>query len=353
MFAMIPARWEVFPMACMGRWTYGAGMASLQSTSEIRMRSTSATAWSRRQLFARARQMVKGVGGRAVTGGLALASTGCTDLSLPSMQATRSTLKIAAPVGGPFADINETVLKAFDRVVPVINAEAGRRFTFELMEVPQPATPPDRAAPAQVQVLAPLLSAGTPPDLLVLTQNTNAGVVPAQFAQAASNKWLRPLDDHLAADKTLALKDFVPAALDACRDQGKLLGLPLMAAPLLLTYDAARFERAGLARPPRGWAWPQLMEAARKLTRDTDGDGAVDEYGFWSGFANAMLLALIWQNGGELISPDKATARLMEPAAGEAIEFYADFYRYRLSPPREPEGRRPPVGANGIHYLGR
>ena len=39
------------------------------------------------------------------------------------------------------------------------------------------------------------------------------------------------------------------------------------------------FEKARSREPKTGWKWADMVAAAKKLTKDKDGDGKIDEYG--------------------------------------------------------------------------
>jgi ABC-type glycerol-3-phosphate transport system substrate-binding protein len=151
---------------------------------------------------------------------------------------------------------------------------------------------------------------------------------------------LQPLDDLFkgsTGSTGLALGDYYPAALDVCREQGKLLGVPLMAVPLLLAYDEQRFRRAAVSPPDAGWGWKELLDAARRLT-PVAADAAPDQYGLVPYPASASLLALIWQNGGDVLSADKTRALLAEPRAREAIEYFTSFYATQPASPSDAFG---------------
>lgn len=141
----------------------------------------------------------------------------------------------------------------------------------------------------------------------------------------------------------MRLGEFLPAALALCRHRRQLLGVPLLASPTLLVYDTRRFARAGIAPPhaTRPWDWQRLLEAIPPLTRDTNLDGQIDQYGFFPGFGTGGLLSFIWQNGGEVIDAGGRRSRLLEPAAHDAVEFYAELYR------RHPPAFTPPPGSVG------
>lgn len=262
-------------------------------------------------------------------------------------------LRVVVSTGGQNPEVKEAVASAIERAIPVVNGAAGGRYALEVLEVPVPAPPPGRPYASQASLVAPLLGSGTPPDLMALVSLPNTGHPPSELTEAASSKHLVPLDDHLKRERALSLADFFPAALDSCHQQGQLLGVPLMAVPMLLLYDTQRFGEAGLPPPANDWTWRRFLEAARRLTRDTNRDGTPDEYGFWPFVGNGAMLSLIWQNGGDVVSADKKRAALTDPAAREAIEFFADLYR---GEPVCPPADVPPqftFGEGGMRYAGQ
>lgn len=99
-----------------------------------------------------------------------------------------------------------------------------------------------------------------------------------QFNQ---NNWLldlKPLsDDPNLPDLDLA--GYVPGVIDAYHSRnGGVFGVPIDFTAQLLAYRKDLFEEAGIAGPPKTWA--EFAEYAKKLTKDTNGDGKVDQYGY-------------------------------------------------------------------------
>lgn len=175
--------------------------------------------------------------------------------------------------------------------------------------------------PAKV---ATALRSGSPPDLIEVQH----GWVP-EYAQAGL---VLPMDDVLK-DKD----DYVPAALDYVTWNGKLWAIPYRIETHGVIYNKGAFKAAGLDpdKPPE--TWPQLIDAAKKLTgKNADGK---DQYGFaitgGGEFGNTVFRSLpfIWMNGGSIISDDMKKATVNEPATVEAVKFYTDFLTNKLSPP--------------------
>ena len=97
--------------------------------------------------------------------------------------------------------------------------------------------------------------------------------------------------------------------------------------PMVIYYNRTVFDAAGVPYPRPGWTWDQFRAAARALTRDTDGDGRVDTWGFGWPREFFYLQSWIWTGGGDLLSPDgrRATGYLDSPATVAAVQFYLDL----------------------------
>jgi len=70
------------------------------------------------------------------------------------------------------------------------------------------------------------------------------------------------------------------------------------------------------------------------LTEDTDGDGNTDIYGYAASAHLAyQFITFVWQNGGELYSPDGKSSAIASNESKEAIRFFIDLMRkYKVSP---------------------
>lgn len=75
------------------------------------------------------------------------------------------------------------------------------------------------------------------------------------------------------------------------------------------------------------WTWDKMLEYAKKLTRDTDGDGIIDQWGL-GGTTGRVWLGFIIANGANFIDiSDKSKPRFAmgDPNAIEALQAYQDF----------------------------
>ena len=156
------------------------------------------------------------------------------------------------------------------------------------------------------------IAAGTPPDVFLM-DNID---VPA-FVRAGVTLDLAPYAGRVG----LRLEDFDPRVLAIFRRDSALFALPKGFTPMLIAYNKDVFDRAGVPYPRYDWTWDEFRAAARALTRDTDGDGAVDTWGFALDRRDFLWIPSLWGLGGDVLCPDgtHASGCLDAPATVRAF----------------------------------
>jgi sn-glycerol 3-phosphate transport system substrate-binding protein len=118
---------------------------------------------------------------------------------------------------------------------------------------------------------------------------------------------------------------------------GKLWTMPFNNSMPVLYYNKDLFEAAGLdpEKPPE--TWDELVDAAKALTRDTDDDGQVDQWGFnTTSSTHWFLSAMILQNGGRIINDDETRVLYDSPEAVEALQFWGELVNaHKVMPPAQ------------------
>lgn len=175
------------------------------------------------------------------------------------------------------------------------------------------------------------IAGGTGADLYWIDQNNMALASEGIFYPVNECPQVANAEPQTAGD----LNDYYPGILAVNEYDGNIYGLPWIAQPVVLYYNRALFDAAGLEYPQEGWTWNDFTELAMALTRDTDGDGVTDQWGFTNnGWPPPFIF--IWQAGGELISPDFSSAPIDSPEFVEGFEFYlSTAYNPAMSPSRE------------------
>ena len=162
----------------------------------------------------------------------------------------------------------------------------------------------------------------------------------SSFTALAHQGLFLDLEPIIAQDPSLNLDEFFPSAVDAHRYRGVLYGLPQTVSPVLLLYNRYLFDQAGAAYPDERWTWRDVVESGRKLTRDLDNDGTIDQYAWsyatYSGYNRWPMY--VWQNGGDVFSEDGRRLVLDRSEAIEALDFFRDLGRvHRVAPlPNDP-----------------
>ena len=78
------------------------------------------------------------------------------------------------------------------------------------------------------------------------------------------------------------------------------------------------FDAAGIPYPDETWDWDKLVEVGKQLTKDTDGDGTVDQWGLYTettDMENAWS-SFVWQAGGDILNADGTAPRSTSPRRG-------------------------------------
>jgi multiple sugar transport system substrate-binding protein len=141
---------------------------------------------------------------------------------------------------------------------------------------------------------------------------------------------LKPYIDRDAFDLNQLVEQGVA---DFTTSDGGQYGLPRDLNTIILYYNRTMFDEAGLAYPDESWDWDKLVEVGTALTKDLDGNGTVDQWGFYTETTDMenYWSSLVWQNGGDIISADKTKTLLGTPEAAGGIQFLQDLiWKHRI-----------------------
>src|SRR5262245_15601267 len=160
-----------------------------------------------------------------------------------------------------------------------------------------------------------------------------------------------PLDDTIQ-DRA----DYNKAAIDSVVWDGKLWAIPFRMESRAVVFNRGEFVAAGLDpdKPPR--TWDEFVKAATALSKSGKFGFAITGGGEVGNTVTAAL-PFVWMNGGDMVSADLKKATINQPAAVEAVQFYVDFYKKKLSPTSTLENdgnanRRLFIANTVVSYLG-
>jgi len=141
------------------------------------------------------------------------------------------------------------------------------------------------------------------------------------------------LDPYVEADNFDT--SIFPPCIDIAVYDGHLYGFPRdggVFSDQNIYYSRTIFDELGVdypnsqpKDPQAGWTFEEFLEVAKQLTRDQDGDGKTDIWGFITGFGDFQLLPTIWSWGGDIFNEDYTKCILDSDEAVAATQWYADL----------------------------
>ena len=202
----------------------------------------------------------------------------------------------------PNRDVLQKLVDKFNREHPNIEVES--------LYVGQP----EQQLP---KILAAVVG-NAPPDLLWFN-----ATITGQLVELGA---IRPLEDWL--DNSPVKAEILPALFESMRYQGHTWSVPFGSNNTGVFYRPSLFAAAGITKLPE--TWEELRQAARQLTKDTNGDRRIDRHGIFlplgkGDFAVFIWLPFMWSGGGELVSADGQKPALVNQGAIAALQFWRDL----------------------------
>jgi multiple sugar transport system substrate-binding protein len=179
--------------------------------------------------------------------------------------------------------------------------------------------------------LSTSFAGGTPPDLFLLNYRF--------YGQFAARDVLEPVESRVDDSDVFEQEDFYDQAMDAFRFGGTLTCLPQNISSLVVYYNKDLLRQAGVAEPKEGWTWDDLVAAAKKLTKDSNGDGKAEVYGLGVEASLIRIAPFVWSNGAELVdNEDKPTTFALDtPEAKQAMKLFFELRGVHKVVPGEEE----------------
>ena len=171
-----------------------------------------------------------------------------------------------------------------------------------------------------------LMMAGIPPDVVSLG--------PSELQRFIHLGAVEPLENWMRNDPDFDPEAFFPECLSDSNWDGVQWGVPYTFSTVCLWYNKSLFDKEGVPYPNRDWTWDDLLAAAKKMTKDTDGDGLLDQWGFVNNNYHWNRMPMwIWMNGGEFMTPDLRTATFNTPGVIGGLAWLRDLsVKEKVSP---------------------
>ena len=120
---------------------------------------------------------------------------------------------------------------------------------------------------------------------------------------------LKDLGDFMGQDGSFSTGEFYSSALACGEYAGKQYALPYECAPKLMFVNKTILDAEGIGIPEEDWTWEEFYGICKAVTKDTDGNGTLDQFGSvgytWSEAFDSKGVELFDQNGTECYLTDE------------------------------------------------
>jgi multiple sugar transport system substrate-binding protein len=133
--------------------------------------------------------------------------------------------------------------------------------------------------------------------------------------------------------RDLKESDYVSMLYAAKDESSKVWGIPHGLNPVALAYNKKIFKDAGIEPPTDNWTYQDLLDTAKKLTKDTNGDGKTDIYGM-SVEKNMTQGYWPWSKiyGGGWLDETKTKSMLLDPRTVQGVTAWQNTMKSGIAP---------------------
>jgi len=164
-----------------------------------------------------------------------------------------------------------------------------------------------------------------------ITQNM-VGVI-LDYAKMKAVMDLTPL-----IKKDLKMSDYLPGMFDPYKyppgkTTARIYGVPFIYFDQVMFYNETLFDEAGIPYPQDS-TWQSFLDAAKKLTKDTNNDGTPEVWGFDLYPGHDSIYPWISTAGGRFWDKTYKKCQINQPATMEGLQFYVDLIlKHKVAPP--------------------
>lgn len=152
-------------------------------------------------------------------------------------------------------------------------------------------------------------------------------ILPNDFNTFASIGILKNLDKYIANDYRFNKNKMYANAVKSGQFQGGQYALPSEIVPVLMFVNKTLLNKEGINIPQDNWTWDDFYNICKKVTKDTNGDGKIDQFGAF-GFS---WQDAVYTNGQKLFESDGSSAYFDSPGVLEAVNFLVKLNKLNLN----------------------
>lgn len=146
-------------------------------------------------------------------------------------------------------------------------------------------------------------------------------VLSKDFPTFADTGVLRNINALIAKDYDFTTDHFYEASLQAGYFKNAYYALPFESVPTMMYVNRTLLESEGIELPQKDWTWDDFYRICKKVTKDTDGDGRLDQFGAYDyTWDNA-----VYSNGAQLFDRTGSEVYIKDKKVREALFFIREL----------------------------
>lgn len=156
-------------------------------------------------------------------------------------------------------------------------------------------------------------------DKLIQGQQCDVFMVPTDdFNLLADTKALENLNSFIGT-QYVNTQAFYPSALEAGEVNSQVYALPYESNPLMMCVNMDLLKKEGIALPSQNWTFQDFYKICQKVTKDTDGNGELDQFGV----TNYTWQEALEEHGATLFNDEGTACYLNSEKVRKALSSYA------------------------------
>lgn len=128
---------------------------------------------------------------------------------------------------------------------------------------------------------------------------------------------LKNLNVFIKRDEIFRLEDYFSPSLESCKQENDYYALPYESVPTLMYVNKTLLEKENIELPSKDWTWDEFYDICAKVTKDTNKDGKLDQFGVY----DYTWQQTVYSNGGTIFDKEGKSITLANNKVYEAVEF--------------------------------
>ncbi|MDF2887203.1 MAG: extracellular solute-binding protein family 1 [Lacrimispora sp.] len=142
-------------------------------------------------------------------------------------------------------------------------------------------------------------------------------VLDTDFDKFTSLGVMKNLDDLISSDNSFHKEDFFVTALDTGRNGEHQYALPYEVVPTLMFVNKSLLAKEGIAMPKEDWTWEDMDQICQTVTKDTDQNGLLDQFGTY----NYSWRDALYTCGGKRYGDDHSQISFTDSRVLNAVKY--------------------------------